>query len=139
MTVEEMDKINELNRAYHQRNKVVALSGLINDMKSIGAMSYENDGSVKTTKENTSEVKVSRVIELTETLEKDLEMLDKSLCDVYNDIKKVNDAELEAILINRYLRFMPFEQISEKMHMSESTVYRKHRVAIKKLTVNDIV
>ena len=52
-----------------------------------------------------------------------------------NLIAKLNDSELETVLIHRYILFHTVEETAEIMNYSTRTVIRKIDTAIKKLSL----
>lgn len=133
MTTEEMEMIKHLNQVFYAKNKIISLSNLIKDMKSLGAMNYESNDSVKSTHTNSTDKKFNRIAEFTEKLEIELKTFSEICNNTYNIIKYVEDSDLETVLLNRYLRCMTWEQIAEEMNYSLPTLYRKHRKSLKKL------
>lgn len=51
-------------------------------------------------------------------------------------IAALNNPELEAVLIRRYIVFQSWEQIAEEMHYSVRTILRRHTDALEKLSLN---
>lgn len=51
-------------------------------------------------------------------------------------IATLNDPELEAVLIRRYICFQAWEQIADEMHYSVRTILRRHADALTKLSLN---
>ena len=134
MTAEQLQKIAWLNRAFHaekaarawkdkyQRNKALAqrISG---GLASSGARSGNNateDALIRLSEtERKTRAKINELIQIQE------EIADK--------IMQIDDNELQAVLVYRYLNCMTFEQIAEKMHYSLITIRRKHKSALDKL------
>lgn len=54
-------------------------------------------------------------------------------------ITKLNDNDLETVLIHRYILFHTIEQTAELMHYSTETIRRKTNAAIKKMCENVVV
>ena len=50
-------------------------------------------------------------------------------------INNVEDNEERLLLRNRYIHFMEWEEICEKMHISESTVHRIHSSALRNVKI----
>lgn len=134
MTAEQMQKIAWLNRAFHagkavrawkdkyQRDKALAqrISG---GLASFGARSGNNateDALIRLAEtERKTKSKINELIQIQE------EITDK--------IMLVDDAELQAVLVYRYLNCMTFEQIAEEMHYSLISIRRKHKSALDKI------
>jgi len=136
VTAEQLQKIRWLNRAFYaekaakawkdkyQRNKALAqrISG---GLASSGARSGTNateDALIRLSEtEQKTRAKINELIQIQE------EIADK--------IMQIDDNELQAVLVYRYLNCMTFEQIAEKMNYDVRTVRRKHVKALEKVVL----
>lgn len=137
MTPKQLDIKKWLNRAFHANNKANALEALVKQLRERAqsvSVCYEcNDigksSSTKNGVENAymrladTEMKLcNQIIELLD--------IDDEIRDV---ISKLNDNDLETVMIHRYLLFHTIEETAELINCSPETVKRKHRKAIEKL------
>lgn len=137
MTEEQIAKSIWLNRAFHKDKKVKALKSLAERDKMRaegmnGIAEGNNEGKSETHKNGTYEAYMTYL----ETEEK----YQQALCE-YNTIRKevesaietLNDDELEAVFVYRYLNGFSMEKIAECMNYSLSTIKRKHNIGFKKI------
>lgn len=69
-----------------------------------------------------------------ETLE---EQCGRVKAEIETAISKLGDEDLQMVLIYRYIDWLSWIEISNKIYCSIASVYRKHNEAIKKLIVPD--
>jgi len=68
---------------------------------------------------------------------KEMEMsLPKIKADILKTIKQLKDAEMERVLILRYIDWLTWNQIADEMYISNATVRRRHTQAIDKIRLN---
>jgi len=136
VTTEQIQKIAWLNRAFrarkaaeawklkYQQDKIIAerISG---GLASSGARSGNNateDALIRLAEtERKTKSKIDELIQIQE------EIADK--------IMEIDDNELQAVLVYRYLGCMNFEQIAEKMNYDKRTIQRKHKAALDKVVI----
>ena len=73
---------------------------------------------------------VLTIIEVQESLKKDVEDLVELKKEIMGTIHAVADAELQTLLEKRYLCFLSWEKIAVDMHYSIQHVYRMHDEAL---------
>lgn len=126
MTIEQLEKIEWLNRAYHANNKANSLLAVNEENKKLKELSSI------CTEEKRKEV--IKTIESNENkINEYVDYLAKLRNEIGEAISSINDDECEAILNYRYLAYKTMEKISDLMHYDKSTVQRKHKKAIEKL------
>lgn len=135
MTEEQLEKIAYLNRAYYIKRKINALNGIKSTNKSVKAVKYESDGTQHVGGYNREEERMMRVLELDEKIAAEKDKLYIMLNEIYDAISKVDDIELNTILTYRYLNYMKFEDIAEKMNYDERTIRKKHKKALDKIAL----
>ncbi|MDE7105308.1 MAG: DUF1492 domain-containing protein [Ruminococcus sp.] len=59
--------------------------------------------------------------------------------EIASAIEKIEDEDLQAVLVWHYLKFLTWEDTAYKMNYSVSAVKRKHKKALEKLTLNELV
>ena len=141
MTIEQLEKISWLNRAFQIENKVESLEALVEHDRERAQRITANcnsDDKGKSTGGKNNSVYNSLMI-LAETEEKYHEALNE-----YNIVRKeieaaiesMHDNELETIMRHRYLTYKTWEQIAEAMDCSRMTVHRKHLKSLDKMLLN---
>ena len=135
MTVEQMEKVNYLNRAFHLKNKINALQSIKDSNKYLSAMTYDSDGSMNGKNENSTENKMFKSLELSEKIDVEIEKLNTIVSEIYDIISHVEDDEFNAILTYRYLNYKSMEQIAELMNYSVRSTYYKHKKALEKVCI----
>ena len=73
---------------------------------------------------------VLKIIELQESLKKDVEDLVELKEQIMATIQSVADVELQTLLEKRYLCFLSWEKIAVEMHYSIQHIYRMHDTAL---------
>jgi predicted DNA-binding protein (UPF0251 family) len=70
---------------------------------------------------------------------KEMEMnLPKIKADILKTIKQLKDAEMERVLILRYIDWLTWNQIADEMYISNATVRRRHTQAIDKIRLSRV-
>lgn len=132
MTVDEFKY--RLNRGFRANQKIKALEQYIEMSKqriTDVSVSYGNDGSSKSINaENGTENKIYGHLENEEEINAEIARLKKVPEEIRREIAKLNDDDLEAVLIHRYLNFRTHEQTAEIMGYSVESVKKKQKKAI---------
>lgn len=141
MTVEELELKNWLHRAFYADKKAKAL-GMLAEQCRERAQGFSrggehNDIGKSDGAKNGTENALMKLAEMEEKFERQKVECVKISDEVSQAISKLNDIDLEAVLIHRYLLFHTIEETAEIMHYSTETVKRKQRAAIRKLTPFD--
>ena len=116
MTIEQLDKIEWLNRAFRA------------DLKANALMAVQEQERKMMLRFGVDEEKIS-----SEAIDDVIDRLIDVRVEISNAIAEINDCELEAILNYRYLAYKNMQDIADLMHYDKSTVQRKHKKAIEKL------
>ncbi len=143
MTVEQLEMKRWLNRAFYADKKAKALDMLVAQCRECAqgfSICYEgNDKGRTDSSENGTENALVRLADMEMKLTKQIvELLDVT-DEISEAIAKLNDNDLETVLIHRYILFHTIEQTAELMHYSTETVRRKTNTAIKKMCENVLV
>lgn len=123
MTTEQKQKATWMNRLFLEEKKLAALEDYLQ---------HEKEKAVLLDGKNPE----SRIIGKLSTEEKCDAERKKVRCirdEIETAIEQLQDPELEAILIRRYLNFEPIETIAENIGYHERTVQRKHLIALDKV------
>lgn len=137
MTEKEIKVKHWLNRAFYADKKIKALDMLLraNRMHAerlSGAMQY-NYTTKSETRLNGTENAFLKIAEIEHDFIGQKKELENIFREISEAIELIDDDELEAVLIHRYLLFYTIEQTAEIMHYSTETVRRKTNRAISKL------
>lgn len=73
---------------------------------------------------------IVKILDLENTIKKDVESMARVKQDVMNTIDKIGDADLMNVLYKRYVHFKTWEEIPEEMGYTERTIYRLHGKAL---------
>lgn len=98
-----------------------------------GAVSYE--GNYTTTKANASECTLVRLADEEKKIDDEIVRLRNKQREIRQLISSLDDDDLEAVLIFRYVVHNTEEQTAEKMNYAPRTVQEKMKKAIRKLCV----
>ena len=77
---------------------------------------------------------VVKIIEVEESLKRDVENLVELKKEIMTTIHSVANVELQTLLEKRYLCFLSWEQIAVEMHYSIQHIYRMHDEALSSVT-----
>ena len=137
MTVEQLEKIAWLNRAYYadiKLNSLISQRYKLRELTQRVSICYEGNSKGKSaTRKNGAEDALMRLADIERTIDSEV----KNLIDVYTEIdraiKAVDDPVLQTILKRRYLAFETMEQIAEGINYSVRDTKRKHKKALDKV------
>lgn len=133
MTEEQTAKIAWLNRAFHAEKAAMAWRAKLERDRSLAErISRTGDGSGGGQGNGTENALLRLAQTESETRERLRELVDIRE-EISTAIRKVDDPDMQAILVRHYLAYETFEQIADKMHYSFITIRRKHKAAIDKV------
>lgn len=138
MTIEQLNIKRWLNRAFYADKKAKALEMRVNQCRERAqSVSVCCEGNVKgrsDSSENGTENALMRLADTEMKLSRQiLELLDVT-DEISEAIAKLEDDDLETVMIHRYLLFHTIEETAEMMNYNERTVRRKQNKAIEKLS-----
>lgn len=143
MTVEHLEKIAWLNRAFYAEKKVKALESLRKRdrerTQQITASYGCNDKGKSDGRKNGVEEALMMLAESDEKYDNALRDYTVLRREIESAIEELHDNELESIFVYRYLEYKTMEEIAECMNYNERTILRKHKTGIEKLSPNVIV
>lgn len=132
-----------LNRAFYADKKVKAIEMLVQQCRkraeSISACYECNDRGRSASSENGTENALIKLADTEQKLQRQLSELVGISDEISDAVAKLDDNDLEAVLIHRFILFHTIEETAEIMNYSPETVKRKQRKAIEKLTPFDLV
>lgn len=142
MTIEHIEKIAWLNRAFYAEKKVKALESIRKrDRERTQQITANYEGKDKGKSDGRKNGVEEALMMLAESDEKyDNALHDYSILrrEIETAIENLHDDELETIFMYRYLDYKTMEQIAELMNYSKISIQRKHKKGIEKLIPNDI-
>jgi hypothetical protein len=77
---------------------------------------------------------VLKIIEVEDSLKRDVEDLVELKKEIMHTIHSVSDVELQTLLEKRYLCFLSWEKIAVDMHYSIQHIFRMHDQALSKVS-----
>lgn len=126
-----------LNRAFYADKKVKAIEMLVQQCReraeSISACYECNDKGKSTGFKNGTENALIKLADTEQKLQRQLSELVGISDEISDAVSKLDDNDLETVLIHRYILFHTIEETAELMHYSPRTVRDKQRTAIEKL------
>ena len=137
MTTKQLEKINKLNKLHYVEMKLKSTYSIKNNDKKLGrefiAMIPEN--SLKN-----SEIKCKKEIcDFYQNSVKNyitaLNEYKKTRADIEKNINSINDEELAAILKYRYIEYLTWDEIADKMYCSLRSVKYKYKKALDKINI----
>lgn len=140
VTAKEREVKHWLNRAFYADKKAKALEMLLRQCReraeSVSICCEGNDKGKCSGSKNGTENALIKLIDTEQKLQRQIfELLDIS-DEISEAISKLEDDDLETVLIYRYILFHTIEETAEIMNYSTETVRRKTNKAIKKLCEN---
>ena len=79
---------------------------------------------------NNSMSTVEKIIDLEKIIEKEIDELIDLKSEIHRKIKCVYNFNLTTVLVDKYINGFTFEQIAERMNVSQRTVLRWHGIAL---------
>lgn len=73
---------------------------------------------------------VDKIIDLQQQINAEIDRLVDLKAEIHSKIEKVYNPQFIALLTDKYLNGLKFEQIAEKMEVADKTVYRLHGQAL---------
>lgn len=137
MTVKQLEIKRWLNRAFYAEKKVVALKALLRQCRErtegLSGFCEGNDKGKSSGRKNSTEDALIRLVDIEHKLQRQIIELADISGEIFDAISKINDDDLETVLIHRYILFHTIEETAEIMNYSSETVRRKTNKAIRKL------
>lgn len=132
MTDEQIAAWDWLSRGYKIDREVAALEAakqsVLNDLTR-GTSQLAPD-KVQTSQVNTSERMMLKYAELTAQIDRRIDALIDTKAEILAAINRVEDATLRALLVNRYVNLMRWEQVAISMNYNYPWTMELHRRAL---------
>ena len=134
MTSEQRRKISWLNRAFYADKNARAWTAKLEHDRSLAQrLTRYSDGTGGNSSGNRTEDYLIRLAETERKTQEKLKELVGIREEIIEAIQKLEDSDLQTVLLWRYLEYLTFEQTAEKMHYSERNIRYKHKQALDKL------
>lgn len=134
----ELELKHYLNRAFYAEKLAAALRVEVERDRSIAErISRSAEAVPGGGRRNVTEESLLRLAETERRLRESLQTIVRLREETARLIDKLPDSDMQAVLRLHFLGYESFSRIAEELNYSESTVYRRYREAIKKLTLND--
>lgn len=78
---------------------------------------------------------ISKIVELEEVIDKDVDRFVNLKIQIRDTINAVENLDEQVLLRYRYINFLTWEQICEKMNVSLRTIHRIHSTALKNVKI----
>ena len=135
MTEEQTAKIAWLNRAFHAEKAAMAWRAKLERDRSLAErISRTGDGSGGGQGNGTENALLRLAQTEAETRERLRELINIRE-EISTAIRKVDDPDMQAILVRHYLAYETFETVAEKMHYSVRSIKYKHKAALDKVCI----
>jgi len=143
VTTQELDIRHWLNRAFYADKKAKALDMLVRQCRmraeGLSRCSEGNDKGKSDSSENGTENALMKLAEMEQKVQELRIEAVNVTTEIWSAITSLQDDDLEAVLINRYILFHTIEQTAEELNYSIPTVKRKQAEAIRKLIPYELV
>lgn len=134
MTVEQLEKIKWLNRAYYADKQLGALISQrckLRELTQRITVSYEGkDKGGSASPKNSTEEALMKLADIEYSIDNKIKELAEVYVEINDVINTVSDSVSRAILTRRYLSFETMEQIAEGINYSVRDTKRKHKKAL---------
>ena len=139
MTIEQLEKIAWLKRAFYAEKQAQMWLEKLEDDRNQAERIFKNFSSLGSSKSgngNSTEDALIRLAETERRTQEKLAELVKIRDEIVQAIEQVDNSDMQAILVWKYLNYFNFEQVAEKMHYSVRNVKYKHKSALDKLCID---
>ena len=137
MTDKELELTTWLNRGFYADKKIKVLEQCVRQSREraagLAGCCTSNDTGRSSGRKNSTEFALQRLCEQEERFRTQTAALLSINAEILDAISKLDDNDLEAVLIHRYVLYHTVEETAELMHYSVRTVMYKQRQAVKKL------
>ena len=137
MTAEQIERIRWLNRAFHAEKAAKAwLAKLERDRGLAERISRGLSSGSGGASGNSTEDALIRLADTERETQQRLRELVAIRDEITAVISRLDDYDMQAILVRHYLAYETFELIAEKMHYSERSIKYKHKAALDKVCID---
>lgn len=127
-----------LNQAYRLNDKIKSNLRQVEDLEAkVTSVTVSFGEKVQSGEKNSTEQVILKIIALKQKINEETDRYIDLLTEIRSTIDKVKDPDENLLLTLRYIEFMKWEEIMEKMNFSETQVHRVHRNALKNIKFSE--
>lgn len=145
MQVENKKKLSPIQKTYRYLNKIQHIDAMItrkqeqiDSLRSLATSTAMHTDSERVQSSGTKDKIgdcISKVADLCVEINNDIDSFCEIKADIMHTIDILENLDERNVLYYIYFNQVTYRQISKEMHISESTVYRLHKAAIKNVSV----
>lgn len=125
-----------LNRAYRLNDKIESNLRQVEALEAKATSATVNFGEkVQSGERNSTEQIILKIIALKQKINEETDRYIDLLTEIRSTIEKVKDPDENLLLTLRYIEFMKWEEIMEKMRFSRPQVFRIYNNALKSIVI----
>lgn len=132
MTIDELNTIRQLNKAFYIDKNVEALL----EVKEMNEKIIERYKAINDTEKETAQETIRNIDNLNKKINNNIDQLVDARNEISDIINQIDKEEFKIILTRRYLLYQSMQDIADTMHYDLRTIQRKHKAAIKIMSLN---
>lgn len=126
MTIDELNTIRQLNKAFYIEKNVEALL----EVKKMNEKIIERYKAINDTEKETAEETIKNINNLNAKINSNINSLVNTRNEIADIINSLENEEYKTILTRRYLLYQNMQEIADIMHYDLRSILRKHKATI---------
>ena len=126
MTIDELNTIRKLNKAFYIEKNVEALM----EVKKMNEKIIERYKAINDTEKETAEETIKNINNLNTKINSNIDSLVNTRNEIADIINSLENEEYKTILTRRYLLYQNMQEIADIMYYDLRSVLRKHKATI---------
>lgn len=126
MTIDELNTIRQLNKAFYIEKNVEALL----EVKKMNEKIIERYKAINDTEKETAEETIKNINNLNAKINSNIDSLVNTRNEIADIINSLENEEYKTILTRRYLLYQNMQEIADIMHYDLRSILRKHKATI---------
>ena len=126
MTIDELNTIRKLNKAFYIEKNVEALL----EVKKMNEKIMERYKAINDTEKETAEETIKNINNLNTKINSNIDSLVNTRNEIADIINSLENEEYKTILTRRYLLYQGMQEIADIMHYDLRSILRKHKTTI---------
>lgn len=126
MTIDELNTIRKLNKAFYIEKNVEALM----EVKKMNEKIIERYKAINDTEKETAEETIKNINNLNTKINSNIDSLVNTRNEIADIINSLENEEYKTILTRRYLLHQGMQEIADIMHYDLRSILRKHKATI---------
>lgn len=126
MTIDELNTIRKLNKAFYIEKNVEALM----EVKKMNEKIIERYKAINDTEKETAEETIKNINNLNTKINSNIDSLVNTRNEIADIINSLENEEYKTILTRRYLLYQNMQEIADIMHYDLRSILRKHKATI---------